>query len=1557
MLKQIHVGLAAAILAFGGSAVKAQPYSNAVMSLNPVAYWPLTETTPPPASGMYVATNLGSAGNGFYGTWWQTNGASSAPFNTNSIVHIAGAIAGDSDMAMANSGANGQFVIFPRFTNGVRNAALDIKPPFTVEVWVNAANNTQTARGVLGQGSWSSILEPSRNYAPLSEGFGIGQWGGNFFFVTFNGSGSGDTGKTETDVAVNPGQWEHLVFTFDGVNSRGFGNGVFKQGKAAPANSVGQTYVPNMIMPFIIGTQHGQNTFIGNLDEVAVYTNILSDADILNHYQTGTNAARSTSYSQVVLANNPTIYARLGEAAFAGVPDPSTYPVAKNYGSLGSAANGLYQPGTQPGGPGPSGTGFGASSHAVALDGFNSGVDIGNGNLPSLLNPTNNQPLTVAAWFKANPADCVDRFQVIAGHSDSSWRLGFGGGNSDTHFNPGNGPELQFANVADVVTNGFYCNDGNWHFMVGSSDGSTDSLYVDGRLAKTGTSVASIAGTVRDVILGGDPQWTTPSANADGGRYFDGSIAHVAFFTNALTSTQVRTIYDLAGVPPLISIQPTNAPSYNAGNIITITTPIINGSAPITYQWYSTNGTLVAGQTSSNLIFNPCTVGNNGSYYLVASNAGGATTSAVVTLLIYGPPTVTQSSLADIRVFVGTTPKLAMSALGAPPLTFFWKANNAVISGATNSTYTVSASSVGTTTYIGTVTNAFGSASVTNVVAVIAAPTAPYPMAVLTNHPVAFWRLDESAGTVAYDYAGGYNGNYTNVAPGCGQPTVQGYSSATEPLEMAPIFGNVSGGNNKVGYVPTYLNFGASAGSTTSFSIEAWFTDYFQQNEGCLVTLGYGNGGEQFNLDMGSTIGSQYYPRFFVRDAAGAAHVASGTAAANSFDGNWHHVVAVCDEVNGQVSLYFDGRLNASATIATNAGLLSSTMPITLGARMGSSSDVAFTNQFIGAMDNVAIYNYALSAAQVQAHYGASGIAPIVTQPPTNATANEGGSATFTVAAIGTAPLQYQWYGPSGLLPGKTSATLTLTSLSAGQAGSYYVVVHNSYNPDATSASASLTVNTGAPVMTGGLQPASQTVWQGDPVTYLTTVQGTMPFTYVWATNGVTVSGATGSSYSFTASSSVTVSVHISNSFGPLTPDPSASLTVNAATQLVPTNFNTSMKIVFKGYTNAETLTDFPALVRLSTNVPGFTYAPFASTNGADLRFTPSYSARVLNYEIERWNPAGESLVWVQVPTISGTNTSIMAYWGNSAAAVVQDYTTNGNTWKGAFSSTPEFQVVYHFNAGGFPVADSSTWHRSATTITAPLATTGIAGGGGAFDGNAHWTRVVSGTYDVSNNFTLSAWINLSAGATRESTIWANRQGGWNANGFGLYVGQYGVQDGSLNFDTGDGTLGSLQQSGAGFVSIGQWHQITASVDRTAHTASVYQDGTLAFTANLNPSFQTTNQVWFGANMSSDCYLYGAADEARIEAVTRSPGWVWASYATVAPAASFSTCTNLVSTYVADKTLHYSVVNGKLVLSWAQGTLQSCSTVNGTYTDMVGAPNPSTISPTGTAQFFRLKIQ
>ena len=95
--------------------------------------------------------------------------------------------------------------------------------------------------------------------------------------------------------------------------------------------------------------------------------------------------------------------------------------------------------------------------------------------------------------------------------------------------------------------------------------------------------------------------------------------------------------------------------------------------------------------------------------------------------------------------------------------------------------------------------------------------------------------------------------------------------------------------------------------------------------------------------------------------------------------------------------------------------------------------------------------------------------APNVTQDPASATVSAGGSATFTVAATGTAPLTYQWQrlvsgnwtnvANGGGFSGATSTTLTITGAQTADAGQYRAIVTNSAGSD-TSAAASLTVTT-----------------------------------------------------------------------------------------------------------------------------------------------------------------------------------------------------------------------------------------------------------------------------------------------------------------------------------------------------------------------------------------------------------------------------------------------------------------------------------------------------------------
>ena len=86
------------------------------------------------------------------------------------------------------------------------------------------------------------------------------------------------------------------------------------------------------------------------------------------------------------------------------------------------------------------------------------------------------------------------------------------------------------------------------------------------------------------------------------------------------------------------------------------------------------------------------------------------------------------------------------------------------------------------------------------------------------------------------------------------------------------------------------------------------------------------------------------------------------------------------------------------------------------------------------------------------------GTPPAITTPPANATTTVGGSASFSVAVSGTAPLTYQWLFNGAPINGATSSTYSISSATASQAGNYSVTASNAAG-SVTSTNVSLTVN------------------------------------------------------------------------------------------------------------------------------------------------------------------------------------------------------------------------------------------------------------------------------------------------------------------------------------------------------------------------------------------------------------------------------------------------------------------------------------------------------------------
>ncbi len=181
--------------------------------------------------------------------------------------------------------------------------------------------------------------------------------------------------------------------------------------------------------------------------------------------------------------------------------------------------------------------------------------------------------------------------------------------------------------------------------------------------------------------------------------------------------------------------------------------------------------------------------------------------------------------------------------------------------------------------------------------------------------------------------------------------------------------------------------------------------------------------------------------------------------------------------------------------------------------------------------------------------------APTITGQPTNQIVTVGQTATFSVAATGTAPLSYQWQKNGANISGATLASYTTPATASTDNGSAYKVVVSNSAGSVTSNAASLTVNAaGVPAITQ--QPQSQTVQAGQSATFTVAVSNG-PCRSFWNINGVGSYGAVASTISYTIPNAtlamngwkVSVNLYSCGSTGAnLGNSQTAILTVNSAT-------------------------------------------------------------------------------------------------------------------------------------------------------------------------------------------------------------------------------------------------------------------------------------------------------------------------------------------------------------------------------------------------------------------------
>ena len=320
---------------------------------------------------------------------------------------------------------------------------------------------------------------------------------------------------------------------------------------------------------------------------------------------------------------------------------------------------------------------------------------------------------------------------------------------------------------------------------------------------------------------------------------------------------------------------------------------------------------------------------------------------------------------------------------------------------------------------------------------------ADYKSAVLGDNPLAYYALNPASdptGTSPDLTGNGNDGFAYNITPVTGPTSYLTNAAHFDASDDAFI--DLSEGSN-----PGLLNFSGP------ITVEAWVQPSSSSEFADIVAKGYdATSDAEVTLRVNGPYGADYSGGSENAGGADAVYVTGGSQTTN-----WTYAVVAFDGTN--CNLYLNGELVGQSSDTNGSFIFSDDWVI------GDGSSAGNGRFFDGNISEVAIYNYGLSAAQVQSHYyfgivGTNNLnyaVPIITNQPQAQAAFLGGSVTFSVGVLSALPATNQWFSNNVAIIGQTNASLTLNNVETNDAADYSVVVGNN-NGTSTSVSVPLTV-------------------------------------------------------------------------------------------------------------------------------------------------------------------------------------------------------------------------------------------------------------------------------------------------------------------------------------------------------------------------------------------------------------------------------------------------------------------------------------------------------------------